>query len=267
MEWLVPAQKVGSYLNLARWEASRLGDATHEQRVYTLGRAWDSIDNRMGQLVYDNLFWNRIVKDLGMASVRSLGWNIGTVREIGGALTDIATMHKRFKGGELTDPVLTNKMAYTAGLVMTVGTLGAVSQYLMTGEGPKETMDYFYPKTGHQDVDGTMERLSFPSYIKDIASVRYQGVIRTAQHKVHPMLTLLYELLNNRDWRDRAIRDTRDPLLDQGLDAAKYVFRQFVPMGIADYMRNVKAGDPGVQSLRSFVGVTRAPKYITHQEP
>jgi hypothetical protein len=25
--------------------------------------AWDSIDNRFGQMVYDNLFWNKALRD------------------------------------------------------------------------------------------------------------------------------------------------------------------------------------------------------------
>jgi hypothetical protein len=44
----------------------------------------------MGQLVYDNLFWNRTVKDLSMASVRSVGWNIGDIRELPGGVKDAA---------------------------------------------------------------------------------------------------------------------------------------------------------------------------------
>jgi hypothetical protein len=55
-----------------------------------LGKAWDSVDNRMGQVVYDNLFWRKSIKDIGMASVRSLGWNLGTFRELGGGALDFA---------------------------------------------------------------------------------------------------------------------------------------------------------------------------------
>jgi hypothetical protein len=54
-------------------------------------KAWDSVDNRMGQLVYDNLFWSKTFKDLAMASVRSVGWNLGTIRELGGGLVDLAS--------------------------------------------------------------------------------------------------------------------------------------------------------------------------------
>ena len=47
-------------------------------------RYGDSVDNCMGQLVYDNQFWDRTAKDLAMLTVRSVGWNLGTLREVGG---------------------------------------------------------------------------------------------------------------------------------------------------------------------------------------
>lgn len=68
-----------------------LETATEEVKNRALRQAWDSIDNRFGQLVYDNLFWNKSAKDIGMVMTRSLGWNLGTVREIGGGLKDLAT--------------------------------------------------------------------------------------------------------------------------------------------------------------------------------
>lgn len=49
-----------------------------------LGRAWDSVANRLGQLVYDNLFWNKVLKDLAMGAVRSVGWDVALPREVPG---------------------------------------------------------------------------------------------------------------------------------------------------------------------------------------
>ena len=64
LEWLVPRQKLGIFADMVDFELKRLGpDATQEQRREAFAGAWDSVDNRMGQLVYDDLFWNRTVKD------------------------------------------------------------------------------------------------------------------------------------------------------------------------------------------------------------
>ena len=44
-----------------------------------MAKVVDSVDNRLGLLAYDNLFWQRTLKDLGMLSTRALGWNVGTI--------------------------------------------------------------------------------------------------------------------------------------------------------------------------------------------
>src|ERR1035441_8462192 len=89
LEWLVPRQKLGVFADMVDFELKRLGpNATQEQVRKAFSGAWDSVDNRMGQLVYDDMFWNRTVKDLMMISVQSVGWNLGTIREFGGAAND-----------------------------------------------------------------------------------------------------------------------------------------------------------------------------------
>ncbi|MBF0456731.1 MAG: hypothetical protein HQK99_02430 [Nitrospirae bacterium] len=89
---MVPRLKLGAFYQLALMELKRnpqlLEDGNREQLRDLMGKAWDSIDNRMGQVRYDNIFWNKVFKDLLMASVRSVGWTGGTIREIGGGLID-----------------------------------------------------------------------------------------------------------------------------------------------------------------------------------
>ena len=53
-------------------------------------RIWNSVDNRMGEMVYDNLMWSKTQKDVAFMLMRSAGWNIGTIRELGGAAVDAA---------------------------------------------------------------------------------------------------------------------------------------------------------------------------------
>lgn len=89
MEHWVPAIKIGMFAREAEFVLRRLGpDATGAEISHHLGRIWDSVENRMGQLRYDNLMWNRTMKDLGQVAVRSLGWNLGDIREIGGGIFD-----------------------------------------------------------------------------------------------------------------------------------------------------------------------------------
>jgi hypothetical protein len=63
-------------------------DASAAEVADALAKIWDSIDNRFGQLVYDNLFWHKYTKDLALLTVRLPGWNVGDIREIAGGTVD-----------------------------------------------------------------------------------------------------------------------------------------------------------------------------------
>ena len=104
----------------------------------------------MGQMVYDNLFWHRATKDMAMASVRSVGWNLGTAREVGGGIFDLAEAPARALRGERA---MTHKMAYIVALPAVVALYGSMYQYLRTGSGPTSLKDAFYPRTGNVNPD------------------------------------------------------------------------------------------------------------------
>ena len=88
LEFVVPRQKLGIFADAMQYELKRKPDMTHEELQDVAGRIWNSVDNRLGQLCYDNLFWQKTLKDILMASTRSVGWNLGTWRELGGAAVD-----------------------------------------------------------------------------------------------------------------------------------------------------------------------------------
>jgi hypothetical protein len=264
MEWLVPRQKAGVFAEMAKRELERLGPGADRMAVRdAMARAWDSVDNRMGQLVYDNLFWNKTGKDLAMASVRSVGWNVGTFREVGGGLTDVLTVPKRIKAGE---PLFTHRMAYVASLPVVVGTLGAVTQYMLTGEGPKELKDYFFPRTGNTDERGNPERITFPSYMKDIFHLKREHPAQTVTSKLHPLITTVAEMLQNEDYYGTQIRNPDDPLTQQALDELRHLGTAFVPFSARGFAKERERGTSTVKSLLPFVGITPAPAYVNKSE-
>ena len=90
MEHIVPLQKLTAYGEMAQYELAKLPpDATLMDRRMALQNVQASVDNRFGQLVYDNLHWNKTFKLLMQISTRSVGWNIGTIRELGGGAGDL----------------------------------------------------------------------------------------------------------------------------------------------------------------------------------
>lgn len=189
MEHWVPRLKLAAFWHLAMMELRDLGPQPDQHEVdKVLGKAWDSIDNRFGELIYDNLFWNAILKDAGMGSVRALGWNLGTVREVFGAipaqLGQMGVIPGAGSGGGFgkppmrlrntmmaTDPAggpdipvyergrapwLSHPFAYFVALVYLSAVMGALYQKLHTGLNPGEQAD------GSTDPSTALLDLYFP---------------------------------------------------------------------------------------------------------
>ena len=223
-------------------------------------KVWDSVDNRMGQLVYDNLFWNKTVKDLSMASVRAVGWDLGTIRELGGGMTDTAAFLKdtMTPGAKAR---FTHRMAYTISLPILTGMLGAMYQYLRTGKGPEELRDYFFPKTGAKDPQGRDIRMNLPTYMKDVYHYAHDPVA-TIEGKVTPFPAMVAQMLHNKDFFGRDIRNSDDPLVKQMMDESKYFAKTYEPIGIRQAIQAKVSGQSPGEAASAFIGVTRAPAWI-----
>lgn len=286
LEWLVPRQKLGVFADLARFELERLRpDAGLEERRAAFAKAWDSVDNRMGQLVYDNLFWNKAVKDLAMISVRSLGWNLGTFRELPGGYADWARFARdtakygayRIRGGggdrggifggggggrpPVAPPKVTHRMAYTLALPLFTAIVGATWTYLATGKGPEDEKDYFFPRTGGFDEAGHPERVSLPGYMKDQVHWWIHPV-QAARNKLNPLFTMLGEMLQNEDYWGREIYNRNDPVVKVALDLARHVAKGFVPYAAGNLKRERERGASPAMQAAPFIGITAAPAYI-----
>ena len=256
MKHVVPAMKAGAFADLARFHMEELGpnaSAADVQRV--LAQDWNSVENRLGEMTYDNLFWNKTLKDLAMLSVRSVGWNMGTLREVGGAIGDVVMQpYNRLKG----NPVNLNRLSYVLALVTTNAIMSAVYQYLKTGKGPDEPEDYFFPKNGETDEAGNPQRISWPSYVKDIYHYT-TAPVKTLSNKVAPVWPLFAEMIRNRDFYHKEIRHPDDPLVKQLGQAAVGVAKHFIPMTARNYQREEKLGaKPGALG-EQFFGITPAP--------
>lgn len=267
MEVLVPRMKVGAMVEATRYWLEKNPGASVELQRKELGKIWDSMENRLGQVTYDNLFWNRTLKDTLMLGVRSVGWNLGTIREIGGGIKDIPGSVKGIFKGEGISP----RTAYIIALPMITGFYGALYQLIATGKGPDELKDYFFPKTGRLRADGTPDRVSLPSYMRDVAALTNradegpyrvaQNVFSMAKHKVNPLLSIVAEMLSNEDFYGSAIVDPRDPHIKQSMDLASHLFASPMPFSFRS-----PRGSPRTtgQMIQQQFGITPAPGYVVH---
>lgn len=265
MEHFVPLVKNGVGADMIRYEMSKLPpDASVNQKRAVFGKVVDSIDNRFGQMIYDNLFWNRTLKDSLMTAFRSVGWNLGTSRELGGGLKDIPSGFKGLGSGE----GISHRLAYIGGMTAVTAMYGAMIQYLYTGKGPEEAKDFFFPKTGQTNPDGTAERKSLPVYMKDVYGLfnrADEGPMRIARNlwgmtksKLHPAVIAATEMMNNEDFHGAAIDNPNDPILTRTKDDLAHFLKAFEPFSIRGFHEQGAAG--GVQQ---FLGITKAPQYIT----
>lgn len=245
MNHWVPYLKVSAFLDMAEMELRRLGPADLDEQRKVLGDAWDAVDDRFGQLRYENLFWNNTFKQLMTGAFLSVGWQVGTLRHGLGALGQLPRLAQNIKalaagGGKeppgppgipmrkewfgregepptyrrSMQPWLQRNTAWLFSLSVIVGTLGAIYQYLLTGKQPESVKDLYYPRNGKIDANGREERDAPISYHKDYYSWRHHPVT-TLEHKLKPFLSMLWEAVTNEDFYGDEIRNADDPIVTQ----------------------------------------------------
>lgn len=277
MEEVVPRQKLGVAASMMKWAMDRNPNMTREQLRSVAAQIWDSVDNRLGQVAYDNLFWNKTLKDSLMISVRSVGWNLGTWRELGGGTMDLAGMVGQAvrKNGqwELNKPEMTHRASYVIALNATLMITGAVTTYLATGEGPQDWRDYFFPRIGGTDINGNPERISLPTYGKEEYQLFRGGVGNlpsNASHiigaKLHPLLQMAYDLSKNKDYWGTEIRHKDDPILEQTLGVGNYIAKSMVPFSIQGANKMREANEPISKQILPFIGIVPAPRDVNKTE-
>lgn len=261
MEKFVPRIKLGTFAREASSLLDRLPEDTPKEVLrQELGKIWDSIDNRFGQVVYDNNFFNRTGKDLAHLMIRSVGWNLGTIREIGGGVFNLQDYSK-----PLTGKGLTTKQAYVLSLgAMTAG-IGAIINAAY-GQKPQTLDDYLYPKTSKIGPDGTPERVMLKTYIHDSMAFAHSPG-QTAVNKLAPAWNQIANLYNNSDYYGNQIHpihgSTKDALLDPRTytDTAKYFGKSAMPFSVENYNQRRLSGESVLSSLSSSAAILPAPKW------
>jgi hypothetical protein len=259
----VPRIKAGVFAAMAEnWQRMH-PNATPEERSAAMIKFSDSVDNRLGQMRYDNVFWNKTMKDIAFIMQRSVGWNLGTIRELaGGTLDGMRFLNDAI---HLRKPEFTARMAYSMAMPAVVALWGSMLTYAATGQGPQQPMDAFFPLNGGTDEKGEPTRWSLPSYWKDVIEYTHAPV-QTLLNKTHPLVQTLQELYHNQDYYGRPIAtDLRDS--STAAQYADYAVNQLLPFSIRSYMKVGEAeGTTRADRLLSFFGIQAPPKSITQPE-
>ena len=189
------------------------------------------------------------------------------MREIGGAPFELLkNISDGVRDGKI--PKLGHKTAYVMSLIMTQAIMGAVASYFY-GTKPKEIKDYMFPRTGRFMEDGTAERVSFPTYVKDMYEY-YMHPLATVAHKANPWIGILHDEITNTDYFGHPIYNPKDSDREEFIERVTYAAQQFRPFSWSGGKQMVGSNDPGWPGIAArigpFVGLTPAPGLITKPE-
>jgi Large polyvalent protein associated domain 23 len=261
----IPAIKNGAAMSLLSDWLKANPTATYDQQLAMARRIWDSIDNRFGEMVQDNLFWNNSLKQVAQTSMRSFSWNLGTVREIGGGVAGL----RRPSQFSISSPDFNPKMGYTLALPIGMGIMGIVYEYLKTGQGPQSVEDTQHPLTGGM-VPGfggrgeVLERAQLPGYMKDVYGW-WSDPKAEASNKIATLPKMAWQSLQNEDYQGHLIRNPDAPILSQIGQYFQWVERSLGPISLRTLAKGQKTGS-NISSLESMVGVKPAPTYSQDPE-
>jgi hypothetical protein len=256
MEHMVPLQKFGAWSQIIKMEMDNNPTLSHTELVKIGQRAWDSVDNRMGQFVTDNLAWNKTFKQLTMASFQSLTWHLGEFREAGGGVKESALLLKEILSGKR--PKAYYKLSYTMVYPVVIGMFGAMLMKLMTGKNAQTIKDLYYPQTGGVDENGNPHRSALPSYMKDYFHL-IDNPVQAATNWLNPLPQSLVQMLENKDYNGVKIRNEDDPLVRQVAGEVMHVIKQWEPYSIENMQKNHQTGNKTLlDTVGPWVGVTPA---------
>lgn len=172
------------------------------------------------------------------------------------------------KEGTITDAHLgrvSDRLTYLAMLAVVMGGMSAVTQYMLTGQGPSEVKDYFFPKTGRRNADGSDERLQFPSYWMDHYKLATHP-LQTAEHKIHPIFGMIMEAINNQDYYGVQIRDPHASWWRQAGEVGEYIAKGFLPYTWTSHQKAAQNEAGAGRQVANFFGITNAPASVSRSK-
>lgn len=231
--------------------------ASDAEKLAMTRKIVDSTDNRYGEMQYDNLFWDRTMKQVMQIGMRSPSWTFGTIREIGGG---VASLVKNPSRASITSPDYDPRAAYAIALPIAVALTSAVYQYLKTGEPPKSARDLIAGRTGGKTVSGQPERAILPGYEKDVLGW-FNNPSKEAYNKMATAPRTLLELAMNKDWRDKVIYNPADSPAKRIAQAAQHVIESMGPISLKQMFQATKRGS-NINFPERTAAVRAAPTWL-----
>ncbi len=237
MEYYVPMAKIGVFTDEYREFLRRNPTATDTQKGIAARNISKRIEDRLGQVSYENMNWNKFLRQMLFMSVRATGWDVGSLKvglgPQGDAVRAAAQGVSKASGGKLLDyqapteeggahPWVTNRMTYLVASSMLAAMASQVTRTITHALHPdvpllpESIKDVFYPRIGGKDASGRDKRVAMPGYMgKEIPEIWHieneatRGNLSPAFSylwgKVHPTPKTIYSLISGKDWQGNDI--------------------------------------------------------------
>jgi hypothetical protein len=258
-EIYIPRLKVGQFLKeyssaLEQYAgALQSGETTRAQLA---SKTWDFVEDRLGEMNFDNLFWNRTFKSAMQLMFRSVTWKLGNIRAMGGAASG-QSMEFINAMREQRPPELHSNMAWLIGMTATTVALATAIQYIATGKMPTNIKDYVYPQIDPDDQD---IRVSIPTYWKDIVSLAHSPM-GYGKSSLSSWVGRVADIWENKDFYGTEVRHPGDNPFNQGLEVAAHMIP--LPFSLQSRSRLQKEGESEIKQEAGFLGFTKAPGYLS----
>jgi hypothetical protein len=260
-QWYIPRVKVGVFIReLSEQLIQRNADITAGKisRATLAREVWDFVEDRFGEMNFDNVFWNRTFKTAMQILLRSPTWRLGSVRAIGKAFVGQATEVREALGGGQKPrvPLLTMPMSWLVGMSILTATFASIIQWMWTHRHPSQVKDIFFPR---YDAKDDRMRFSFPTYGKEY----YQLGTHPASYLTAGTggaLGKAAQIAKNRDFYGEKVWNEDDPAYLKALEIMKFAAPR--PISYMSGKRVYEESGAGRAAL-SFLGINKAPAYVT----
>lgn len=260
-------------------EALSSGDTTREKIAR---QVVDTVENRLGELNFSNLFWNNTFKSIMQFIFRSVTWKLGNWRGLGSALgpemkqafaDPLKAMYEDVRGGKKTHqtkdyiPRMGPNQAWLFGMIAMTTMLGTIFAKLVSKKYPWEhakedahagytaagawLLESIHPRTGKVNkVTGKPERVSLPTGLKD-----FEHAVHSPKQYVNSSLSSTVgrftDIAENRDFFGNYVYDPNASYYKKAAEIFSYAVPR--PIGLENWNSEFGSQDLESKAMR-FAG-------------
>jgi len=257
-DYYIPRIKIAANIDELHDWLQNHPEATPEMQDKAAQDIGNSIDNRFGEMMRDNLFWHQITRQTLQTGLLSYSWVTGAARMLKGVPDTAMWIANKQE--------LSSSARYLMGMAATYAVVNGVRTYLGTGHAPDNWKDFLYPRTGGTTAQGQEERELLPSHIGQYTNYLHDGIAELG-NEASPGLKLIYHLLANKDFRGLPITNDNNKWYDEQRwgDYLHYTLGEETPIGLKSFIQGDKKGSK-IGVMEKLLGARQAPQFITDPE-